>query len=251
MDHPIAYVQQQPGGYASHMMQAEVAPQQALPEGFVYLDEALDGVLWDAKYAADDNFTGATVDGYEANRIVCSNEMIDALALARDAAGEQGYLLLVWDAARPQRAVDAFVRWSEAPEDGSTKQRHYPNIRKSQLFGQGYIAKKSGHSRGAAVDLTLVSIETGAELDMGGGFDLMDAKSHHGAPGLSADQQANRKALRGIMERCGFAAYANEWWHYSLKSEPFAGQYFDFVIGGRPADAHEDEPVGADPMKDR
>lgn len=243
---PIAYVQRQPEGAESPIFEQDCA----LPDGFVYLDEAIPGVLWDAKYASEDNFTGAPVDGYQANRIACSQKMIPALEAARELAAGQGCLLLVWDAARPQRAVDAFARWADQLEDGKTQETHYPKLSRGQLFSQGYIARRSGHSRGAAVDLTLVSIESGLELDMGGIFDLMDKKSHHGAKGLTAQQRANRKALRSIMERSGFSAYSNEWWHYSLNVEPFPGQYFDFIIGGTVRDDEADGGVmPANPME--
>lgn len=213
-----------------------VEPEEAfrLPEGFVYLDEAVPGVYWDAKYASSDNFTGAPVDGYSANRIACSKKLAAALIKARDLAGAQGFSLLVWDAARPQRAVDRFVEWSKEPEDQKTRAEHYPNLKKSLLFQEGYIARRSGHSRGAAVDLTLFTGD-GVPLDMGGGFDLMDDTSHHGAKGLTKEQTKNRKTLKKLMEACGFEAYKSEWWHYSLKNEPFPGEYFDFVIGGEAA----------------
>lgn len=205
-----------------------------LPDGFVYLDEAVPGVYWDAKYASEDNFTGAVVDGYAANRIACSERMAAALAKARDLAAEKGLKLLIWDAARPQRAVDRFVEWSREPEDGKTRETHYPNLKKSLLFRKGYIAARSGHTRGAAVDLTLMD-QSGIPLDMGGGFDLMDEKSRHGAKGLTKAQAENRNTLKKLMAQAGLKAYESEWWHYSLRDEPFPGEYFDFVIGGVPA----------------
>ena len=204
---------------------------QPLPHGFVYLDEALPGIEWDAAYAGSDNFTGAPVDGYGADRIAMAVEMVESLRLASELAGEAGYALFVWDAARPQRAVDNFVRWAAADEDGLTKERHYPNIDKRDMFSLGYVAKKSGHSRGAAIDLTLVDVETGEQLDMGTIFDFMDVKSHHGAKGLTQDQTKNRKRLEAIMRKAGFKRYDNEWWHYILKDEPHPGMYFDFLIG--------------------
>ncbi len=204
--------------------------QSTLPDGFVYLDEELGGILWDAKYATEDNFTGAVVDGYEANRIACSVEVMEGLTKAQELAAAEGYTLLIWDSARPQRAVDRFVEWSREPEDGSTKEKHYPNLSKSSLFQNGYIARRSGHSRGCAVDLTLVDAKTGEEIDMGGGFDLMDERSHHGAKGISAEQAENRNVLKNIMQRAGFQSYSAEWWHYSLRDEPYPNTYFDFSI---------------------
>ncbi|MGW2949947.1 D-Ala-D-Ala dipeptidase VanX [Streptomyces eurythermus] len=197
---------------------------------FVYLDELVPGIRWDAKYATADNFTGRPVDGYLTNRIVGTKALCAALGDAREEAASLGFGLLVWDGYRPQRAVDCFRRWSEQPEDGRTKQRHYPNIDRTELFDKGYVAAKSGHSRGSTVDLTLYSLATGENIRMGGGYDLMDAISHHGARGITPTEAKNREHLCSIMEKCGFAGYAYEWWHYTLKSEPYPDVYFNFPV---------------------
>lgn len=204
----------------------------ALPDGLFYLDDVMDGVLTHAPYATADNFTGAVVDGYGANRIVVTRAMVDALCAAREKAAERELFLLIWDSVRPQRAVDRFVRWSQTPEENMAKERFYPNLEKAELFANGYIAARSGHSRGCAVDLTIVDSEK-TPLDMGGGFDLMDARSWHGAAGIGDEAAKNRALLKGIMEACGFQAYEREWWHYSLKKEPFPERYFDFEIRGK------------------
>ena len=226
--------QQPPGDRAAQFPAAFVDLSESevdqLPDGFVYLDEVLPGIDWDARYAGPGNFTGDVVDGYAANRIAMAVEMVEPLRAARDLAREMGYGLLVWDAARPQRAVDNFVRWAEAPEDGLTKDAHYPNIRKRDMFNLGYVAKRSGHSRGAAIDLTLIDDETGEPLDMGTGFDFMDELSHHGAKGLTGAQTDNRRTLASIMADAGFKRYDNEWWHYSLIKDPHPDEYFDFEI---------------------
>lgn len=201
-----------------------------MTEGFVYLDAMLPGVFWDAKYATADNFTGAVVDGYRVNRVVGTREMADALLRAIDLAAKRGVALLLWDGYRPQRAVDCFLRWADAPEDGRTKARHYPNIGKGDIVPLGYVAAKSGHSRGSAIDLTLWELERGRMAEMGGDFDLMDVRSHHGAGGLSPVATRNREILREIMEQSGFAAYDQEWWHYALKKEPYPDRYFDFPV---------------------
>ena len=200
-----------------------------LIEGFVYLDEAVPGVLWDAKYAGSDNFVGEPVDGYRADRVVGTKELGKALVLAQEAARQAGCRLLLWDAYRPQRAVDHFIRFCAAEETGTTKQRHYPNVDKTQLIPLGYIAARSGHSRGSTIDLTLTDGE-GNLLDMGGIFDFMDERSHHGCPEITEKQAENRKLLQEIMLGCGFTDYRNEWWHYRLKDEPYPDTYFDFVI---------------------
>ncbi|MGL4819958.1 MAG: M15 family metallopeptidase [Bacilli bacterium] len=198
---------------------------------FVYLDEALPGVRWDAKYATKDNFTGDVVPGYGANRVVGSLAVARALAVVKEEAEALGYGLLLWDSYRPQRAVDAFVRWSETPTRSvAEKERYYPNISKEAMFEQGYVATRSAHSRGCAIDLTLYRLADGALVDMGGAFDLMDAVSHHDSPLVSEEARMNRNILRTRMSGAGFEAYALEWWHYSLKAEPYPNTYFDWCI---------------------
>ena len=198
--------------------------------GFVFLDEVLRGVRWDAKYATWDNFTGTPVDGYEVNRIVGSHALADALQDAKARAAAVGFGLLLWDGYRPQRAVDRFLQWSGQPEDGRTKQRFYPNIERAEMFTNGYVAPRSGHSRGSAVDLTLYRVDTGELVAMGGGHDLMDERSHHGARGVSDIEARNRRTLCSIMEHSGFQRYDCEWWHYSLRDEPYPDRYFDFPV---------------------
>ncbi|WP_409466455.1 D-Ala-D-Ala dipeptidase VanX [Amycolatopsis sp. GA6-003] len=198
--------------------------------GFAYLDEAAPGIRWDAKYATWDNFTGKPVDGYLANRIIGTEALCAALQSAQDKAATLGFGLLIWDGYRPQRAVDCFLRWAKQPEDGRTKRQHYPNLNRTEMFENGYVAAKSGHTRGSTVDLTLYYLDTGELVPMGGGFDLMDVVSHHGAPGLPSAEAANRQHLRSVMEDCGFAAYEAEWWHYTLKDEPYPDTYFDFPV---------------------
>ncbi|MHC3474744.1 D-Ala-D-Ala dipeptidase VanX [Streptomyces sp. 7R007] len=197
---------------------------------FVYLDEFIPGVRWDAKYATWDNFTGKPVDGYLANRIVGTRALGIALKHVREEAASLGFGLLLWDAYRPQSAVDCFLRWSRQPEDGSTKSRHHPNINRAEMFERGYVARRSGHSRGSTVDLTFFHLDTGELAAMGGGHDLMDPVSHHGAQGITQAETANREYLRTTMENCGFAPYDREWWHYTLKDEPYPDTYFDFPI---------------------
>ena len=199
-------------------------------DDFVFVDELVSGIRWDAKYATWDNFTGRPVDGYLANRIVGTRALGEALERARDEAASHGFGLLIWDAYRPQRAVDDFVLWSRQPEDGRTKPRHYPNIERAQMFDLGYVAAKSGHSRGGTVDLTLYRKATGELAAMGGDHDLMDSVSHHGADGIPQVEAQNRLRLRSIMEESGFCSYPAEWWHYTLRNEPHPDTYFDFPI---------------------
>lgn len=197
---------------------------------FAFVDELVPGIRWDAKYATWDNFTGKPVDGYLANRIVGTKALCAALEKAQEKARSIGFGLLLWDGYRPQRAVDCFVRWSQQTEDGLTKPRHYPNIDRSDMFEMGYVATKSGHSRGSTVDMTLYHLNTGELAPMGGGHDLMDSLSHHGATGIGQVEARNREHLRSIMKSCGFSSYECEWWHYTLNGEPYPDTYFDFPI---------------------
>lgn len=199
-------------------------------DDFALVDECVPGIRWDAKYATWDNFTGKPVDGYLTNRIVGTKALCAALERAQEKAESLGFGLLLWDGYRPQRAVDCFLRWSRLPEDGRTKPRHYPNIDRADMFDKGYVARKSGHSRGSTVDLTLYHLATGDLAAMGGDHDLMDPISHHGAPGIAEIETANRHHLRTIMESCDFRRYDNEWWHYTLRDEPYPDTYFDFPI---------------------
>jgi D-alanyl-D-alanine dipeptidase len=202
----------------------------SVERGFVFVDDVLPGVRWDAKYATWDNFTGMPVDGYEVNRIVGSLALADALLKAMTHAAAAGFGLLLWDGYRPQRAVDRFLQWSAQPEDGRTKHRFYPNIDRGAMFTNGYVAPRSGHSRGSAVDLTMYRLDTGELAPMGGGHDLMDERSHHGAAGVPDEHAENRRSLCSVMEHSGFRRYECEWWHYSLRDEPYPDTYFDFPI---------------------
>jgi zinc D-Ala-D-Ala dipeptidase len=197
---------------------------------FVFVDEFVPGIRWDAKYATWDNFTGKPVDGYHANRVVGTRALCAALDRARESAASCGFGLLVWDGYRPQRAVDCFLRWSQQPEDRRTKRRYYPNIARPEMFEHGYVAAKSGHSRGGTVDLTVYDLATGELVPMGGDHDLMDPVSHHGAQGISLVEATNRQYLCSLMADSGFTSYEQEWWHYTLRHEPYPNTYFDFPI---------------------
>ena len=200
-------------------------------DGFVFVDEAVPGIRWDAKYATWDNFTGKPVDGYLANRIVGTTALCEALEVAQGRAAEVGCGLLLWDGYRPQRATDCFLRWSQQPEDGLTKQRHFPNIDRAEILEKGYVHARSGHTRGSTVDVTLYCVESGELVPMGGDHDLMDPISAHGAEQISGAAKAHRRTLRTIMEVSGFTPYENEWWHYTLTEEPYPDTYFDFAVG--------------------
>lgn len=199
-----------------------------MEQGFVDLAQAVPGVTTEIRYATAHNLTGQPLAGYLAGKAIATREAASALNLAFDLAKQLGYGMLIYDAYRPQKAVDDFIRWSEKPEDNLTRAEFYPAQDKTRLFDLGYIARRSGHSRGSTIDLTLT--KDGVPVDMGGGFDLMDQRSHHNAPGLTAEQQRNRRVLCAMMAYAGFAPYECEWWHYRLMKEPYPDKYFNFDI---------------------
>lgn len=202
-----------------------------LPEGFVYIKDVIPSVREDIRYAGYHNFVGCPVDGYFAPRGVLRIEAAQALKNAAEVFERQGLYLLIYDAYRPQRAVDHFVRWAADPGDIKTKDEFYPTLDKSELFPRGYIAVRSGHSRGLTVDLTLTDGE-GNELDMGGGFDWFAKISSHDYADLTPAQKNNREQLRSGMLAAGFGDYVEEWWHYTYRFGPEMETYYDFPIDG-------------------
>lgn len=201
-----------------------------MKKGFTFLDEAVPGIRWDSKYATWDNFTGQPVEGYETNRIIVSDALAAALFRANAKAASMGCGFLVWDGYRPQRAVDAIVEWAMEADDEYRKKDFYPNLTRMDLLTNGYIIKRSSHSRGCAIDLTLYSLNTEELEPMGTDFDFMDERSGHGVEGFTLVETGNRCLLRYIMEQSGFMADENKWWHYQLKREPYPNRYFNFPI---------------------
>ena len=199
-----------------------------LPEGFVYIQDIIPSVREDIRYAGDHNFVGCPVDGYFAPKSVLQECAALALKKASQEFEKMGYGLLIYDAYRPQRAVDHFVRWAKDPDDIKTKDEFYPELDKSELFPKGYIAVYSGHSRGLTVDLTLTDSE-GKEIDMGGEFDWFSKISSHDYENLTETQKANRRLLREGMLAAGFDDYAEEWWHYTFICDA-PKVYYDFPI---------------------
>ncbi|MFV8781501.1 M15 family metallopeptidase [Microbulbifer sp. SA54] len=189
-----------------------------------------DNVKVALRYFRGDNLVGERLDGYEANRCLLAAEAAEALARVAERLAEEGLGLELFDCYRPQRAVDHFVRWAAAPEDHTTKVAFYPREEKSLMFERGYIAERSGHSRGATVDLGLYGLATGAALDMGTGFDFMDERSATDYPLESEKARTNRMLLRDAMQQQGFVNYSQEWWHYTFKPEPYPETYFDFPV---------------------
>ncbi|MFB9328462.1 M15 family metallopeptidase [Paenibacillus aurantiacus] len=200
-----------------------------LPAGFVYVDEVIPKAQYDIRYYTDYNFVGARIDGYEAPLAILTKEAANALQLVSADLAKKGYMLRIYDAYRPAKAVAHFIRWAKDPDDTTMKQVFYPEVDKADLF-DGYLAKRSGHSRGSTVDLTIVNTYAGREVDMGSPFDRLGLESSHGSKLVTAAQRANRALLKAAMERRGFTAYSKEWWHYTLTKEPFPKRYFDFDV---------------------
>ncbi|MDA0683458.1 MAG: M15 family metallopeptidase [Bacteroidetes bacterium] len=182
----------------------------------------------DPRYASDNNFIGRPIRGYLAPQVMLTGEAAKALKDAQEMAQKKGYSFLVFDGYRPQQAVDHFVEWGADLADTLQKATYYPDVPKGELFDRGYIAARSGHSRGSTVDLTLT--KDGDPLDMGTPFDFFDELSHTENPAITGEAMANRMLLKEIMESAGFSNYVNEWWHYTLKDEPYPDTYFDLPI---------------------
>ena len=203
-----------------------------LPEGFVLVGEAIPDALLDIRYYTTYNFVGARIDGYEAPVAVLTREAADALKLVSDDMKQQSLRLVIYDAYRPQRAVDHFARWAEDIADTRMKAVFYPDVDKADLFEKGFIARRSGHSRGSTVDLTLLDEATGKLLDMGGPFDFFGELSHPDYAGVTAQQHENRMLLQSAMMKRGFKPLSTEWWHFTLVDEPYPKTFFDFPVRG-------------------
>ena len=204
-----------------------------LPDGFVYVDETIPGIALDLRYYSNHNFIGERVEGYAASKCILTKEAAIALRGVAEELRAFGLGLKIFDAYRPQRAVDYFVRWAKDRNDVRMKREFYPEVEKENLFNDGYISKKSGHSRGSTVDLTI--IECGAkspavELDMGSAFDFFGPQSWPDNPDIGAVQRAHRLLLREVMEKHGFKPYDREWWHFTLIAEPYPDTYFNFPV---------------------
>lgn len=197
---------------------------------FVLLTELIPDLIIDMRYFGSNNFVGAHIDGYDEPSPILAKEAAQALFAASEDARRSGFLFKIYDAYRPKRAVKHFVRWAKDKNDTKTKTEYYPDIDKSDIIPHGYISPTSSHSRGSAVDLTLVCSDSGKELDMGGPFDFFGVLSHPDYTDISEEQMKNRLLLREIMVSNGFKSIRTEWWHFSLKEEPFPNTYFDFTV---------------------
>ena len=203
---------------------------QILKKGFSYLSEVDGSIQQELRYFSSNNFIGKKIDGYKKNTVIISNAAANALKKVQAELKQMGLSLKVYDAYRPQQSVDHFVRWAKKLNDTLMKQSYYPTIHKSDLFQLGFIASKSGHTRGSTVDLTIVDIKTNKELDMGSSYDFFGEKSHPYYKKITDKQTKNRMLLRSIMIKNGFIPYDNEWWHFTLKNELYPTTYFNFTI---------------------
>lgn len=225
-----------------------------MPDDFVDIKVVIPSVIVDIRYYSPHNFVGERIDGYNAPKCFVSKQTAEALKNVQEELNKFSFSLKLYDCYRPQRAVNEFIKWAEDPKDTKMKREFYSDIDKKNLFNQDYIAKKSGHSRGSTVDVTIVPIPTPPEdkyepgqtlypcywpkgkrfrdnsIDMGTGFDCFSEFSHTDNKELNVQQRVNRLALKTIMEKYGFTNLESEWWHYTLKDEPNLDTYFDFVI---------------------
>ena len=201
----------------------------SLPKGFVYIDEIIDDVYIDIRYSYDNNFIGEKINGYNQSVAIGTKELALALKHVQNDLRHFGYGIKIFDAYRPQKAVNHFSRWS-TNDDFLMKDSFYPNIKKRDLFKKGYIASKSGHSRGSTIDLTIINLKTKKELDMGTTYDFFGVESSYNYSGLTYEQSSNRLLLFSIMKKYGFKHFTKEWWHFTLENESFPDTYFNFNV---------------------
>ena len=201
--------------------------------GFVLLSDYVPGILQEIRYYSTYNFVGERIDGYEEPCALLTIEAARALKSVSNEMIVKGYRLKVFDAYRPVSAVKHFILWAIEDQDIRMKPYFYPDVEKQELFSLGYIAKESSHSRGSAVDLTLLDMKTGKELDMGSSFDMFSEISHPDYRGITEEQYDNRMFLQSAMINNGFQPLECEWWHFSLKDEPYPNTYFSFPVTTR------------------
>lgn len=233
---------------------AAASEQDSAPPGFVALRDVDPTIRYDIRYFGRHNFVGDRIDGYRQPECILTRQAATALRTAQRALVRQGYTLKVYDCYRPQRAVDHFVRWANDLDDERMKAEFYPNVDKTRLFADGYIAEKSGHSRGSTLDVTLVKLPALPQrpyvpgeplvacfapvgqrfpdntVDMGTGYDCFDPLSHTDNPAITGAARHHRDLLRDTLAGVGFRNLAEEWWHFTLNNEPFPDTYFNFPV---------------------
>ena len=201
-----------------------------LPKGFVYVEDMVPTIKVDLRYFSDNNFLGKPVDGYKKEVAILTVQAAEALKNAQEELKQYNLSIMIYDSYRPQTAVNHFVRWARDLNDTINKIAFYPKVKKQHLFQEGYISSQSGHSRGSTMDITLVDINTCEPLDMGSPYDFFGPESWIANNDLTAQQRANRMLLQTIMLKHGFRFYNKEWWHFTLRGEPFPDTYFDFPV---------------------
>jgi D-alanyl-D-alanine dipeptidase len=201
-----------------------------LPKGFVYVEDVVPMIKVDLRYFSDNNFLGKPVDGYKKEVAILTVQAAEALKNAQEELKQYNLSIMIYDSYRPQTAVNHFVSWARDLNDTINKIAFYPKVKKQHLFQEGYISSQSGHSRGSTMDITLVDINTCEPLDMGSPYDFFGPESWIANNDLTAQQRANRMLLQTIMLKHGFRYYTKEWWHFTLRDEPFPDTYFDFPV---------------------
>lgn len=203
---------------------------QQLPKGFVYAKDSIKDLDVELRYYTANNFVGDTIDGYKSNRLIITQATAKKLKLIQNELQQQNLCLKIYDGYRPQRAVNHFIRWAKVLNDTVSKSQFYPNVKKRNLFKEEYIATRSGHSRGSTLDVTITNGDTGEPLDMGSPYDFFGQESWVNYNGITDAQKKNRQLLQTVMLKHNFRNYAKEWWHFTLRWEPFPKTYFDFPV---------------------
>jgi D-alanyl-D-alanine dipeptidase len=211
-------------------LEDEKIPEDMDHSDFVIVNDVIPDVLLELRYFTSFNFVGARIDGYEEPVALLTKEAAEGLKKASERFKERDLIIKIWDSYRPKSAVDHFVRWSKDFNDYKMKDYFFPDLTKKEVFDQGFVATKSGHSRGSTLDMTLVYKKNGTELDFGTGFDFFGNRSNTNSTLVTEEQYSNRIYLKEIMEESGFENLPEEWWHYTLKNEPFPNTYFNFPV---------------------
>lgn len=209
---------------------SSVYASQKLPNNFVYLSQVAPSIQQDIRYGTANNFIGKPLVGYENTVCILTKPAASALLKIQNELSTKGLGLKIFDGYRPQMTVDEFVIWSRDSHDQKMKNSYYPNVNKADFFKLGYVAAKSGHTRGSTVDLTIIDLKSKKELDMGTHFDFMDELSYPSNHSVTKLQYDNRQTLARIMEKYGFVPFETEWWHFTLRNEPFPDTYFNFPV---------------------
>lgn len=217
-------------GFITLLLLSVSPSKENLPKGFVHTKSIIPNIKVELRYYSTNNFVGDTIKGYYANELILTEAASKALKKVEDELLLQNKCLLVYDGYRPQQAVNHFMLWAKNLNDTINKQQFYPRVEKKNLFKEEYIATRSGHSRGSTVDLTIIDGETNQPLDMGSPFDFFGEESWVANDNISESQKANRQLLQTVMLKHGFRNYPKEWWHFTLRGEPFPNTYFDFPV---------------------